>query len=274
MTATADDADADADSVQEAAAAADAVAAAAAPLRPLPEDWDTALAIVAHPDDMEYGAAAAVARWTRQGKTVHYLLACRGEAGIDGMAPDRAGPLRSAEQQAACEAVGVATLEFLDHPDGLISDTMRLRREFTRAIRRRRPDVVLTINHRDSFGPGTWNMADHRVVGLAVLDAVRDAANRWVFPDLADDDGAPLAPWQAVRFTAVAASPSATHAVDVVDTVEAGIASLAAHEAYLAGLGEDGADPAALGRWFVEREAARFGGRPCTAFEVVGLPLE
>src|SRR5699024_10256240 len=118
-----------------------------------------------------------------------YLLACRGEAGIDGMTPEEAGPLRVREQQAACDAVGVTGLEFLDHPDGLISDSMRLRREFTRAIRRHRPDVVLTINHRDSFGPGALNMADHRVVGQAVLDAVRDAANRWVFTDLTDDDG-------------------------------------------------------------------------------------
>lgn len=244
------------------------------PLRPLPEDWSSALAIVAHPDDMEYGAAAAVARWTGQGKTVSYLLASRGEAGIDGMRPERARPLRMAEQVAACDAVGVTSVEFLDHPDGVITDAVALRRDFARAIRLHRPEVVLTINHRDSFGPGTLNMADHRVVGLAVLDAVRDAANRWIFPDLLAADGTRLEPWTGVRFTAVAASPQPTHAVDVTATVEAGIASLRAHAAYLAGLGEAGADPEALGRGFVMRHADRFGGRPCTAFEVVGLPLD
>ncbi|MEO7125464.1 MAG: PIG-L deacetylase family protein [Nakamurella sp.] len=244
------------------------------PLRTLPEDWTSALAIVAHPDDMEYGAAAAVARWTSQGKTVHYVLASRGEAGIDGMRPDDVRPIRVAEQQAACDAVGVSSLEFLDHPDGVISDVMRLRREFAHAIRRLQPDVVITINHRDSFGPGTFNMADHRVVGLAVLDAVRDAANRWIFPDLVDADGRTLSPWPGVQFTAIAASPQPTHAVDVTDTVEAGIESLKAHTAYLAGLGKPGADPDSLGRSFVMRDADRFGGMPCTAFEVIGVPLE
>ena len=63
-------------------------------MEPLAEDWDRAVAVVAHPDDLEYGAAAAVARWTGQGRQVAYLLATRGEAGIAGMAPDRAGPLR------------------------------------------------------------------------------------------------------------------------------------------------------------------------------------
>lgn len=243
-------------------------------LRTLPEDWSTALAIVAHPDDMEYGAAAAVARWTQQGKKIHYLLASRGEAGIDGLRPEDVRPIRVAEQQAACDAVGVASLEFLDHPDGIIHDVIRLRREFAHAIRWLRPDVVVTLNHRDSFGPGTFNMADHRIVGLAVLDAVRDAANRWIFSELVDADGRTLPPWPGVRFTAIAASPQPTHAVDVSDTVEAGIESLKAHAAYLAGLGEPGADPDALGLSFVMRNADRFGGRPCTAFEVIGLPAE
>ena len=56
-------------------------------LETLPEDWDRAIAVVAHPDDLEYGAAAAIARWTGQGKDIRYVLATRGEAGIDSMSP-------------------------------------------------------------------------------------------------------------------------------------------------------------------------------------------
>jgi len=63
-------------------------------MEPVPEDWERALAIVAHPDDMEYGAASAVARWTDQGKTVTYVLATRGEAGIDALAPEEAARVR------------------------------------------------------------------------------------------------------------------------------------------------------------------------------------
>ena len=54
-------------------------------MKPMPEDWDRAVAVVAHPDDLEYGVASAVARWTGQGKQVSYLLVTRGEAGIAGM---------------------------------------------------------------------------------------------------------------------------------------------------------------------------------------------
>jgi LmbE family N-acetylglucosaminyl deacetylase len=61
----------------------------------LPEDWDRCLAVAAHPDDIEYGSASAVARWTDQDKTVTYLLVTRGEAGIDSMDPAQAAPLRA-----------------------------------------------------------------------------------------------------------------------------------------------------------------------------------
>ncbi|MFY9915049.1 MAG: PIG-L family deacetylase, partial [Nocardioidaceae bacterium] len=59
------------------------------PYKPLREDWQRALVVVAHPDDMEFGAAAAVARWTGQGKRIVYALVTSGEAGIDGMDPER-----------------------------------------------------------------------------------------------------------------------------------------------------------------------------------------
>src|SRR3954462_6570570 len=94
--------------------------AARTELLPFPDDWDRALAIVAHPDDLEYGAAGAIAAWTAAGKQVAYLLASRGEAGIDGMAPDKAATVREAEQHASAAVVGVESVEFLDHPDGLI----------------------------------------------------------------------------------------------------------------------------------------------------------
>ncbi|GAB2986282.1 MAG TPA: PIG-L deacetylase family protein [Actinotalea caeni] len=239
-------------------------------LAPLPEDWDSALAIVAHPDDMEYGMSAAVARWTAQGKTVSYLLVTRGEAGIDTMPPEETVRVRAAEQRAACDAVGVETLEYLDHPDGVIHDVMRLRRDIAAAVRRHRPDVVLTGSPRDFFPGGMYNMADHRIVGYAVLDGVRDAANRWVFTDLTGPDGEPLEKWDGVRFTALGGSTEPSHAVDVTDTLEAGIASLRAHESYLAAL-DWHPDPAEMLRSFTEQAAPSFGGRPAVTFEVIGL---
>ena len=197
----------------------------------VPEDWDRALAVVAHPDDMEWGAAAAVARWTDQGKQVAYLLVTRGEAGIDGMAPEEAGPLRAEEERRSASVVGVDTVEFLDHPDGVVEYGLVLRRDLALAVRRHRPQLVITLNHNLTWSSGSLNMADHRNVGLAVLDAVRDAGNRWVFTD------APTEAWDGVRIVLIAGSPGPTHGMDVTGHFEKGAASLAEHKAYLEALG-------------------------------------
>ncbi|WP_117000092.1 PIG-L deacetylase family protein [Desertimonas flava] len=238
-------------------------------LSPMPDDWERALAIVAHPDDMEYGASSAVAGWTDAGKSVAYLLVTRGEAGIDTIEPEESARLRVAEQRVACDAVGVTELEFLDHPDGVLTYGLPLRRDLAAAIRRHRPELVITLNHRESFAGGGLNMADHRVVGEAVIDAVRDAGNRWVFTELFDEG---LEPWSGVRWVAVSGSPLAGHAVDITATLDRGIASLAAHHEYLAALGPGPmSDPAGFLRTIAENNAPRFGGRLATTFEL--LPM-
>lgn len=207
---------------------------------PLPEDWQTALFIVAHPDDIEYGSAAAVARWTGQGKQVVYSMVTSGEAGIDGIHPDESGPLREAEEIASARTVGVDEVEFLRQPDGILEYGVALRRLLAESVRRHRPDIVLTINFRDTFGGTALNQADHIAVGRAVLDAVRDAGNRWVFPEQLTDG---LEPWDGVRGVWSGGSPGAGHAVDVTDTFEAGVASLLEHRAYIEGLGWEDWDP-------------------------------
>lgn len=202
-----------------------------------PEDWQRAVAVVAHPDDLEYGLAGAVARWTAQGKTVAYVLATSGEAGIDGMAPDRCGPLREQEERRGAAIVGVTEVEFLGHPDGAVEHSLALRRDLCAAYRRHRPDIVLTMHFGLTWGEdGPVNHLDHRIVGLAAIDACRDAANRWLYPDLGD-------PWQDIGAAYVASMDPPTHYVDVTDSLAQGIASLEEHRAYLDGLGSD-FDPA------------------------------
>jgi LmbE family N-acetylglucosaminyl deacetylase len=90
--------------------------------------------LVAHPDDPEYGCAAAVAKWTSSGKTVHYALACRGEAGIEGMPPEEAGPLREGEQRRSAAIVGVDDVQFWDFPDSNIRNTPELRAKIAETI--------------------------------------------------------------------------------------------------------------------------------------------
>lgn len=237
-------------------------------LETVDESWASALAIVAHPDDLEYGAAAAVARWTGQGKQVVYCLATSGEAGIDAIPPEQAGPLRETEERAGAALVGVDTVEFLGHPDGILEYGLGLRRDVARAVRRHRPDVVVTCNHHDTWGPGAPNQADHIALGRAVLDGVRDATNRWVFRELLDEG---LPPWRARRIL-VAASPFATHGVDVTGTFAAGVASLRAHAEYLGGLGDDAmSDPEEFLESLARPVGARLGTRYGVAFEVIGL---
>lgn len=200
-------------------------------LPPLPEDGvGRVLCVVAHPDDMEYGASAAVAAWTGAGIEVTYLLLTRGEAGM-AEAPEVIAPLREEEQRRACSRVGVADLRHLDHPDGMLEGSLALRRDIARVIRQVRPDLVLTANF-EVEAYGGLNQADHRVAGLAAADACRDAANPWVFRELAEEEH--LAPW-SVRALLVAGHPAPTHARSVGPReVDAAVASLRAHEAYLA----------------------------------------
>lgn len=238
------------------------------PLEPVPEQWSAALAIVAHPDDLEYGAASAVARWTDQGKRVVYCLATRGEAGIDAMTPEAAGPLREAEQRASAAVVGVDVVEFLGLPDGTLEYGLPLRRDIASVIRRHRPDVVISMNHHDTFGPGVLNQADHIAVGKAVIDGVRDAANRWVFREQLADG---LEPWTGVRAVLVAGSPQPTHAVDATDTLERGVASLREHRAYLDGLGDASFDPEEFLESFARQAGTRLGVRFGVSFEVIGF---
>jgi LmbE family N-acetylglucosaminyl deacetylase len=236
-------------------------------LEPMPMDWSRALAIAAHPDDLEYGAAAAVAVWTDAGKDVRYLLVTRGEAGIDGMAPAEAAPLREAEQRAGAAEVGVSEVEFLAHRDGVIEYGLPLRRDLAAAIRRHRPELVVTTNHHDTWPGGGWNTADHRNTGRAVLDAVADAGNRWIFPELADQG---LEPWGGVRYTAVAVSTQATHAVDVTSGLDRAVASLEAHKGYLDALGDHAmASPRGFLEWLADLAAPAFGGRRATTFELL-----
>jgi len=210
------------------------------PVQPLPEDWSRALCVVAHPDDLEYGAASAVAKWTHQGKTITYLLATRGEAGIDGMRPEDAAALREAEEVAGAREVGVDVVEFLDHSDGVVEAGLPLRRDIARAIRRHRPEAVFGINHHERFAGGFTNQADHRAVGLATIDAAKDAGNRWIFSELIDEG---LEPWSGTRFVAIAGSPLPTHGTDVTGFMDPAVRSLRAHAAYLEGLGDAAPDP-------------------------------
>ena len=139
--------------------------------------------VVAHPDDMEFGAAAAVARWTGQGKEVVYCMVTSGEAGIDGMDPDEAAGCARPSRSSRRGSSASTSSSSCGLPDGILEYGVPLRREIAAVVRRHRPEIVITGNFHDTWGGRNLNQADHIATGRAVLDAVRDAGNRWVFPE-------------------------------------------------------------------------------------------
>lgn len=239
----------------------------------LPEDWQRCLAVFAHPDDIEYGAASAIARWTAQGKQVTYLLATRGEAGIDTMHPDQAAPLREAEERAGAREVGVDTVEFLDYRDGTVEYGPALRRDIARAIRRHRPEVVVSGAFTVRMVRGITNQADHRAVGLAALDAAKDAGNRWIFPELLTEEG--LEPWGGVRYVCFSGAAEPTHGVDVTgEPLRRGIASLNAHAEYTKALGSGAFDPEPMLTWSARTAGPALGVEAAVLFDVHVLGFE
>jgi LmbE family N-acetylglucosaminyl deacetylase len=156
-------------------------------------------------------------------------------------------------------------VEFLDHADGTIEYGLALRRDIAHAIRRHRPELMITANHRETWPAGNLNTPDHRVVGQAAIDAVADAGNRWLFPEPG------LAPWSGVRWVAVSDSPQAEHAVDIGGTFARAVASLQAHAAYLCALGGEMAEADTFLRGKAEQAGARLPGATfAAAFELIG----
>jgi len=234
-------------------------------LTPVDEDWQRALCVVAHPDDLEFGGAAAVARWTSQGKQVVYCMVTSGEAGIDGMHPDESRRVRENEQVESARIVGVDEVVFLGLPDGVLEYGVALRRAIAAVVRKHRPEIVITNNFRDSWGGQALNQADHIATGKAVLDAVRDAGNRWVFTEQVEDG---LAPWGDVKEVWAAGSPESKHAADITDSFDAGVESLKAHSAYIEGLGWEDFDPAEFLEGMSRATGSRMGATHGAPFEV------
>jgi LmbE family N-acetylglucosaminyl deacetylase len=192
-------------------------------------DVERVLAVFAHPDDVDFGAAGTIARWADDGIEVAYLLVTRGDAGGFDDTPRELMPaLREAEQRAAAAAVGVKQVEFLDgYGDGTVTPTVGLRRDITAAIRRFRPDRVLTSSPLRRWerlaGP---SHPDHLAVGEAATCAVYpDSRNPFAFADLGLAD---LPAW-TVREIWFSGGPDPDHLIDITATFDRKLSALKAH---------------------------------------------
>ncbi len=145
------------------------------------------MVVTPHPDDAEYGVAGTVARWTREGKQVIYVVCTTGDKGTSDpkMKPDRLAQIREKEQLAASKILGIREVVFLRLPDQGLEDTQEFRKKIVRLIRIYRPETVVTA---DPYRRYIWHR-DHRITGQVVIDAVFPyARDHLAYPDLLERD--------------------------------------------------------------------------------------
>ena len=142
------------------------------------------MVVAAHPDDAEYMIAGSVAQWVQEGRQVVYVLCTNGDKGSSNpdFAPEQLAKIRQEEQQAACAVLGVQEVVFLGYADGLLQNTLELRQDIVRQIRRLRPDAVVCQDPTKRwYGKTYLNHPDHRAAGDATLDAIFPSARDYHF---------------------------------------------------------------------------------------------
>jgi LmbE family N-acetylglucosaminyl deacetylase len=214
------------------------------------------LMVTAHPDDVDFGSAGSVARWTDAGIEVAYCLCTSGEAGgFDASVPrSTMAEIRQGEQRAAAKVVGVTDVTFLGYPDGRLVSSIELRRDISRVIRRVRPQRVVGPSPVRNFQRMYASHPDHLAAGEATMAAVYpDARNEFAHPELLEEG---LAPWTVPEmYIATADAPDVF--VDITDTFERKLDALRCHVTQMTDL--DGLDARIRG-WNAAN--AQLGGLP------------
>jgi LmbE family N-acetylglucosaminyl deacetylase len=199
-----------------------------------PDSEKRALAVMAHPDDVDFGAAGTVARWTDEGWDVRYVIVTSGQKGGRDPRGDPGdyGALREAEQRAAAAAVGVTDVRFLGYVDSELVDSPQLRRDVAREFRRARPHRLLAMDAGLVLTDTFVNHPDHRVVGTVTLDTtVTGGTTGAIFPELVLEEG--LEPWDGLHEIWIAGPAGGETVVDVSATVERKWKALEAHASQL-----------------------------------------
>jgi len=198
------------------------------------EEKQRILVILAHPDDPEFFCGASLARWAQAGHEITYLLLTCGDKGRNehnlDIPDNELCALRHLEQRNAAAAIGAKDVHFLDRDDGYLVPDLDLRRDVVRAIRKFKPDVLVTCDPQNLFATYGLNHPDHRAAGQAVLDAVFPAAgNDLFFPELLEEGWLPHAPKEV--WASLTSQPNVT--LDVTDTWETKLKALKEHKSQI-----------------------------------------
>lgn len=230
----------------------------------LPRPFRRVLVVAAHPDDAEFGAAATIARWVKDGTDVRYLILTDGAAGSSDptMTRERLVPLRAEEQRAACAELGVSDVAFLGYPDGYLQPTIGARRHVAAEIRRHRPEAVMTLNPDIRWtARGRVNHPDHRAAGDLVLHSINPAASSRLWDMTLLDEG--LEPWDVSELWMMGFG-AGPHHVDVTATFDRKIAALRRHASQLRDW-----DPEERMRQMAEESGRQVGVAHSEAFTVL-----
>lgn len=197
---------------------------------PLPDtEIERVLAIAAHPDDLDFGAAGTLSGFVAAGLEVTYLLCTYGDqGGFDDTPREQMPALREAEQRVAAAAVGVDDVRFLSgYRDGWLEPTFELQRDICRVIRQVRPQRVLAPSPERYWERIGASHPDHLACGEATVRAIYPAArNPFSWPELVTEEG--LEPW-TVRELWLMAHHETNHTVDITDAFDRKLAALQAH---------------------------------------------
>lgn len=190
--------------------------------------------IVAHPDDLDFGAAATMAHFANEGADVYYVILTDGGKGTEDreISCEELRDLRRQEQYLAANEIGAKGVFFGDHPDGTLYNSLEVKMEVCRYIRKLKPDVVITFDPTMVYVAerGFINHPDHRAAGQAVLDAVFPLArDHKSFPELLSEGHEPHKT-DTVLLVNLGAS---NYAVDVTTTFEKKVAALRAHKSQI-----------------------------------------
>jgi LmbE family N-acetylglucosaminyl deacetylase len=194
---------------------------------------DSAMVIVAHPDDIEFSCAGTLARWARAGTRISYVLCTSGDVGIakPGMSKARAAEIREAEQREAAKIVGAQEVIFLHEPDGMLQPTLELRKKLVREIRRFRPEVVMCSDPTVVWaGDDYINHPDHRAAATAALDATFPAAGQ---PNLFEELESESIYAHKPRKVYVSGWSQSDLYVNIEETIDIKIAALRAHKSQM-----------------------------------------
>lgn len=193
----------------------------------------SAMAIVAHPDDIEYTCAGTLARWAKNGANISYVICTSGDVGIDekGNTKEKAAKIREAEQCSAADIVGASEVIFLREPDGLLQPTIDLRKKIVREIRRFRPEVVICGDPTIVWAGNDYiNHPDHRAAATAALDATFPAAGQPnLFEELEDEGIKAYKPRKVYATSWV----DADFFVNIEETIDIKIEALRAHKSQM-----------------------------------------